>query len=128
MPKCQINLSDYHFVSIGGGQGFEYNTISQLVKPSKSFTIIEPDSAMYHELEMTQAGRDINVSLYNCLFQEIKDQLQGTRPKIIIVNSVLHHIINFSSFMKDLDEVIRKDDILLLSHEPNNSCSLFTIG
>ena len=120
-----VELSDFQFVSIGGGQGFEYETISNLVKPLKSFTIIEPDKAMYAELLATSAAGDVRVHLYNCFFQEIKHKLSISNPKMIIINSVLHHIINLNSFIDDLKDIIHDDDILILSHEPNNSCNLF---
>lgn len=120
-----VSLRDFQFVSIGGGQGFEYDTICRLIKLKKIFKIIEPDKAMYNELLTTPAANDATVELHNCFFQEIKDQLKISTPKIIIINSVLHHIINIQSFMEDLKGIMQKGDILLLSHEPNNSCNLF---
>ena len=102
-----------HILDIGTGTGFVPLVIGKFLKVSDEFICTDVSKNM---LELTKEK-------FRCKFKFLKLDnsipLKRNSMDIITINSVLHHIPNTNSFLKEVDGILKKNGILIIGHEPN---------
>jgi len=117
-------LQQRYVVDIGGGTGLEYEIFKSLSVDFKHFKFIEPSKDMMN-IFLDRIGEELNtkISIHNGNFSDLVDEVKDEPNKLLILNSTLHHIIFLNRFLDELKSSMRKGDLFLLSHEPNNDYS-----
>ena len=115
--KNQLNI-----INIGAGQGFDFFQFKNNNINFNKYYFIEPDSNMIDFFKKNKEVRDEKLVIINGLFTEsIVKEIQSISNKIIIMNSCLHHFTEIEDFINLIKKSLRKGDMFILCHEPNNN-------
>jgi 2-polyprenyl-3-methyl-5-hydroxy-6-metoxy-1,4-benzoquinol methylase len=108
---------------IGSGTGLVPLSISENLKSGDLFIC----SDLSEEILKT-AKENLNAQGFKCNFKfvRIEKNVPYTLPfsnemfDIITINSVIHHVRDFSTFKKEVDRTLKPGGILIIGHEPNH--------
>jgi len=113
------NFKKICLLDIGSGTGFVPLQIAAFLKKGDLFTCSDISANI---LDVCK-NRILNEK-FNCEFDYMK--LDGKRINLesnsfgyITMNSVLHHIPDFSTFFKEINRVLKTGGLLIIGHEPN---------
>jgi len=109
-------------VDIGTGTGFVPLTIAHLFKREDVFVCCDISRGI-----LAVAERNINKHAFQCAFRFVKIEsavplrlpFEGSSADVVTINSTLHHIRDTTSFLAEVDRVLRPKGLLLIGHEPN---------
>ena len=118
-----LNFTNYiTIVDIGTGTGFVPLTIANSLREGDTFVCSDISKGI---LEV--AKRNITAQDLKCRFEFVK--LEGNVPfrlpfdtrsiDVMTMNSVLHHIKDTDTFLKEVDRSLKPEGLLFIGHEPN---------
>jgi len=121
--KQFLNSSDSKIlVDIGTGTGFVPLAIVDLLKKESIFICCDISQQV---LEVAKNNIRKKSPRCNFKFVKIKSQVPFHLPfernstNIITINSVLHHIKDTNTFLKEIDRILKPNGIIFIGHEPN---------
>ena len=112
------NKNPLRILDIGTGTGFVPLVIGKFLKASDEFICTDVSRNMLN-LTREKLKREKFKFTFKFLKLDNSIRLKRNSIDIITVNSVLHHIPNTKSFLKEIDGILKKNGILIIGHEPN---------
>jgi len=117
------NTKKINLLDIGSGTGFVPLQIGRFLK-NKDLVVCSDLS----EILLNVCKKKISKKGFKCKFSFLKIDgksynLESEKFNYITLNSVLHHIPNFSTFFKEINRMLKKNGQIIIGHEPNK---LFT--
>lgn len=114
--KKRITLLD-----IGCGTGFVPKQIAKYLKQRDLFICSDISSTM-----LSVCKKDLSVKPQACSFRYVKLNgrtipLRDNSVDYITVNSVLHHVPDIASFLKEISRILKPGGFLMIGHEPNKN-------
>jgi len=123
ITKQFLNTSNLKIlVDIGTGTGFVPLAMADLLKRESIFICCDISQRI-----LEAAENNIKKQNLQCRFKfvKIKSQVPLHLPfetnsaNIVTINSVLHHIKDTSTFLKEVDRILKPNGVLFIGHEPN---------
>jgi ubiquinone/menaquinone biosynthesis C-methylase UbiE len=109
-------------LEIGTGTGFVPSTIAHILKDSDVFVCSDISSGILRLAEEAIRRRRFKVAFK---FVKIARQVPYRVPfasssvDVVLMNSVLHHVKDTTTFLSEVERVIKPGGLLLICHEPN---------
>lgn len=113
------NKDNITILDIGSGTGFVPLVISPFLKNNDTIICSDVSSKMIEICKTKIEKKD-----FECKFQYRKlngnlNSMKEHSIDIITINSVLHHIPNLDDFYSELNDILSKNGLLIIAHEPN---------
>lgn len=119
----QLDLSNenqLNIINIGAGQGFDYKQFKKNKINYNKYFFIEPHLDMIKSF--TTTANDDRLKIINKLYSEsLAKEYSILENKVIIMNSCLHHFTQIHEFLDLIKFSMKKGDLFILCHEPNNT-------
>jgi len=109
-------------VDIGTGTGFVPLIAAKFLKKEDLFICSDISKGI-----LDTANRNIDRNNFHCQFEftKIKSQVPYKLPfetesmDIVTINSVLHHIKDTTTFLDEINRILKVNGLLFIAHEPN---------
>jgi ubiquinone/menaquinone biosynthesis C-methylase UbiE len=109
-------------IDVGTGTGFVPLVIAKFLKREDLFICSDISEGM-----LDVAKQNIDKQRVPCKFRFIKIEsnvpfrlpFETSSADIVTMNSVLHHVNDTSTFLKEVDRVLKSNGLLFIGHEPN---------
>ena len=114
------DIANYSIVDIGSGTGFVAQRVTSNILPVSQYVGYEPSDDM---LKIARRKHNVpRISFYPLdIEHKVSETLTGiTGPKIVTINSVLHHIVLWEAFLADVIDILNAGDLFIICHEPNS--------
>lgn len=120
LAEALPGINNYSLVDIGSGTGFVAERVIAGLLPVAKYVGFEPSDDMrqvgqakHHDPRITFLPLDVS-----CKISETISAITG--PKIVTMNSVLHHIVWWEDFLVDVVGCLNPGDLFVICHEPNS--------
>ena len=114
------SIENYSVVDIGSGTGFVAETVIASGLPVAQYIGYEPSADM-RKIAQSKI-QDPRVSFQSLdVSRKTSEAISGVPgPKIVTMNSVLHHIVWWEDFLVDIVGCLNPGDLFIICHEPNS--------
>lgn len=113
------NYKKIKILDIGTGTGFIPSVIGKFLKEEDLFICSDISSKMLEICKKKLTTKKVNFIFEILKLNGSKINLDSKKLDFITLNSVLHHIPQFSSFFKEIDRILKIGGRLVIGHEPN---------
>lgn len=111
--------SGAQLIDIGAGTGHTLRIIDKIGYNYSHYYFVEPSQRMSSRAGTTsEKVTIINEYIENCW--ERFDAVSNN-PRIFMISACLHHIIYLDTFLENIKNRLRPNDIFLVAHEPNSA-------
>lgn len=115
-----LDIATYTIVDIGSGTGFVAERVVIGGLPVPKYNGYEPSKDMRIIAQMKYNDPRISFFPLN-VESKITEAIAGVAgPKIVTINSVLHHIVWYEQFLVDVIDALNAGDLFIICHEPNS--------
>jgi SAM-dependent methyltransferase len=114
------DIANYSIVDIGSGTGFVAERVNASLLPIVQYVGYEPSYDMRQIAQMKH--NDPRISFFPLNVElKVSETISGIAgPKIVTINSVLHHIVWWEDFLVEVVDSLNPGDLFVICHEPNS--------
>jgi ubiquinone/menaquinone biosynthesis C-methylase UbiE len=106
-------------MDIGTGTGFVPSQIGNSLKENDLLICSDISTNILNVCKKNLSEKNYNCKLEFLKINGKKYDLESNSLDFITLNSVLHHIPNFSVFFEEINRLLKKNGRLVIGHEPN---------
>jgi len=106
-------------LDVGCGTGFVATVFCPYLAPKTKFICSDISQRMLKQCESNLKDKNFQCGLIYKMYDGAHLPFADNSIDILTLNSVLHHIPNTESFLKEADRVLKKGGYLLIGHEAN---------
>lgn len=114
------DIATYSIVDIGSGTGFVAERAKSSLLPFMQYVGFEPSDDMRKIAKMKLNDPRISFFPLNVEHKVSETISVIDGPKIVTINSVLHHIVWWEEFLVDVVDCLNPGDFFIICHEPNS--------
>lgn len=106
-------------LDVGCGTGFVATSFCPYLTKKSKFICLDISQRMLRQCESNLKDKNFQCELIYKIYNGLHLPFGDNSIDILTLNSVLHHIINTESFLKEVNRVLKKEGYLLIGHEAN---------
>lgn len=112
-----LSFSPKIILDFGTGTGFVPLAIKKSLKPRDKLICTDISKKILNQAEKNLSHLPVNKSFIKT--SGYKLPFPNKTVDIVTINSVLHHLNKLSKYLKEMDRILKRGGLLIITHEPN---------